>query len=108
MRNIVIQTLQFRASKKLERFVKDKVSKLFDNGNPVIRADVTLFRESAGNPENQTCEIEVSVPGDNHFIRKSSDSYEKSVLAVVRSMKKVIRRKKSKGIDRKRSLRYAV
>ena len=102
MNNIVFQSVHFKASPQLEEFIQDKVSKLFEQDSSVIRADVTLFEGASGNPKNQFCEIQLSVPGENHFIKKNSENYEKSILAAVTSLQKVLRRKKTKTIIKSR------
>ena len=103
MNKIAFQTVQFKASSQLEDFVKEKVSKLFEQDPSIIRADVTLFEGASGNPKNQFCEIQLSVPGENHFVKKNSENYEKSILATVKTLQKILRRHKTKGIIRRRS-----
>jgi ribosome hibernation promoting factor len=102
MSKIVIQSVQFKASAQLEDFVKEKVFKLFEQEKSIIRANITLFEGASGNPNNQFCEIELSVAGQNHFVKKNSESYEKSVLEAVRTLQKVIRRQKTKKITRRK------
>ena len=102
MQNIRFQSVHFKPSKNLEEFVKEKVSKLFDQDDSIIRADVTLFEGASGNPRNQFCEIQLSVPGENHFIKKNSENYEKSILAAVTGLQKVLRRKKMKILNTRR------
>ncbi len=102
MNKIVLQSVQFKASAQLEEFVKEKVLKLFEQDKSIIRADVTLFEGASGNPKNQYCEIELSVAGQNHFVKKNSESYEKSVLDAVKTLQKVIRRQKTKNIAGRR------
>jgi len=102
MNKIAFQSVQFKASARLEQFVNEKVSKLFDQDPTIIRADVNLFEGASGNPKNQFCEIHLSVPGENHFVKKYSETYEKSVLAAVRTLQKVLQRHKTKVIVRRR------
>jgi ribosome-associated translation inhibitor RaiA len=102
MNSITFQSVHFKASSQLEDFVKDKVSKLFEQDNSIIRADLTLFEGASGNPVNQFCEIQLSVPGENHFIKKNSENYEKSVMEAVATLQKVLRRKKTKKIIMRR------
>jgi ribosome-associated translation inhibitor RaiA len=106
MNNLTFQSVHFKASPQLEDFVKDRISKLFEQDSSIIRADVTLFEGASGNPENQFCEILLSVPGENHFIKKNSDNYEKSIASVVASMQKLLRRKKTKKITGRRKNIY--
>jgi ribosome-associated translation inhibitor RaiA len=94
MNNIVFQSIHFKASTELKKYVNEKLSKLFEQDNSIIRADVTLFEGASGNPKNKFCEIYLSVPGDNHFAKKNSDNYEKSVIDTVAALLKILRRKK--------------
>ncbi len=103
MERIVIQSVQFKASEKLQKFIIRKVDKLFDLDSSIIRADVTLFEGASSNPKNQFCEIQLSIPGENHFVKKNSESFEKSVTEAVRTLQKVVLRQKTKMIKKKRS-----
>ena len=102
MNNITFQSVHFKASNNLEEFVNEKVSRLFEQDATIIRADVTLFEGASGNPKNQFCEIQLSVPGENHFIKKNTDNYEKSVLSAVAALQRILRRKKTKKIITRR------
>ena len=103
MNKIVLQSVQFKASHDLEKFVGEKVSKLFEQDPSIIRADVTLFEGASGNPKSQFCEIQLSVPGENHFVKKNSETYEKSVLEAVKTLQKILRRRKTKIFNKRRS-----
>jgi ribosome-associated translation inhibitor RaiA len=103
MNKIAFQTVQFKASAQLEEFVNEKVSKLFEQDPSIIRADVTLFEGASGNPKNQFCEIQLSVPGENHFVKKNSENYEKSILEAVKTLQKVLRRHKTKKMIMRRT-----
>ncbi|MDP1622500.1 MAG: HPF/RaiA family ribosome-associated protein [Bacteroidales bacterium] len=100
MNNISFQSVHFKASTHLEEFVTVKLSKILDQDSSIIRADVTLFEGASGNPRNRFCEIELSVPGDNLFIKKNSENYEKSILAAVTALQQIIHRKKKKHINK--------
>ncbi|NCA77560.1 MAG: HPF/RaiA family ribosome-associated protein [Alphaproteobacteria bacterium] len=104
MHNITFQSVHFKASPELEAFLREKVSKLFEQDSSIIRADVTLFEGALGNPKNQFCEIQLSVPGENHFVKKNSENYEKSIMDAIISLQKVLRRKKTKKVIRRRKI----
>jgi ribosomal subunit interface protein len=103
MNKIILQSVQFKASPQLKQFVEEKVSKLLEQDASIIRADITLFEGASGNPKNQFCEIQLSVPGENHFVKKNSENYEKSVMAAVEALQKILRRQKTKMIIKRRS-----
>lgn len=94
MNRIILQSVQFKASTQLKKYVNEKVIRLFELDASIIRADVTLFEGASGNPKNQFCEIQLSLPGKNYFVKKSSESYEKSIHEAVKVLQKVICRKK--------------
>ena len=98
MTNITFQSVHFELSRELEDFVNEKVAKLFEQDDSIIRADVILREEASSNPKNKLCEIQLSVPGENHFIKKNSESFEKSVLTAIAGLQKILRRKKTKKL----------
>jgi ribosome-associated translation inhibitor RaiA len=95
---IIINSVNFKTDTALEIFVKEKVSKLFNQSNKIIRANVILRESEKGNPENKLCEIRLMIPGNDHIVRKCTAVYEKSILQAVEVLQKIIRRKKNKVI----------
>src|SRR6476661_1194599 len=75
--DIIIQSLGFTAGETLENFIREKVSGLKSDG--IVRANVTLYKGPAGNPENDYCEIRLEVPGNDHFVKRNSPYFETSV-----------------------------
>jgi ribosome-associated translation inhibitor RaiA len=98
---IIINSVNFKPGTKLERFVREKVSKLFNKSDQIIRAKVVLRQVESRNPENKLCEIRLMIPGNDHFVRKCTDVYEKSVLLSVEVLQKIIRRRKNKVIAKR-------
>lgn len=91
---ITIQTLNFKESPSLKELVYEKVEKLFKKEKKIIRIDVILKQGAAKNPENKWCELYISLPGENKFVKKNSDAYEKSVFLATAAVKKILRRNK--------------
>ena len=100
---IIINSVNFKADTTLETFVREKVSKLFNQCDKIIRANVILREAEKGNPENKLCEIRLMIPGNDHFVRKCTAVYQKSILQAVEVLQKIIRRKKSKVITKRHS-----
>ena len=98
---IIINSGNFKTDTKLETFVREKVSKLFNQCDTIIRANVILREKEKGNPENKSCEIRLMIPGNDHIVKKCTTVYEKSILQAVEVLQKVIRRKKAKVIGRR-------
>jgi putative sigma-54 modulation protein len=100
--DIIIQSLGFKASIDLEAFIQEKLGKLTPNDN-IVRANVTLFQGSDNNPTNNYCEIRLEVPGNDHFVKKSSDVFEKSVVEAVDTLQKMLHKTKEKELSRRQS-----
>ncbi len=100
--DIIIQSLGFKASIDLEAFIQEKLGKLTPNDN-IVRANVTLFQGSDNNPTNNYCEIRLEVPGNDHFVKKSSDVFEKSVVEAVDTLQKMLHKTKDKELSRRQS-----
>jgi ribosome-associated translation inhibitor RaiA len=99
--NIIIKSVNFKAGNALQTFVREKVKKLFRQCDSIICANVILRKEESKNPENKLCEIRLVVPGYDHFVKKSSAGYGKSVSDSVNVLQEVLRRNKRRQLTRK-------
>jgi putative sigma-54 modulation protein len=100
---IIISTINFKTDTSLEEYVREKVRKLFNHCNTIIRAYVVLREGEKGNLENKQCEIRLMIPGYDHIVKKSTDVYEKSVSQAVEVLQKILRRKKNRIIAKRYS-----
>ena len=101
--NIIIKSINFKASSALTAFIRKKVAKLFNHCNHIIRANVVLRERKNGSVENRQCTIMLEVPGNDHVVEKQTDVYEKSVLQAVEALQKILRRKKTKLIAKRQN-----
>lgn len=99
--NIIIKSIDFKAGNKLETFVREKVKKLFTQCDNIIRANVILRKGSSKNPENKLCEIKLVVPGYDHYVKKSSIGYRRSVSQSVDVLQEILRRNKTRALARR-------
>jgi putative sigma-54 modulation protein len=97
--DIIIQSLGFTAGDGLENFIREKLDKLDKEAN-VIRANVTLFIGSDANPEKYYCEIRLEVPGNDPFVKRNSDSFEKAIVDAADTIQKNLRKAREKQLDR--------
>jgi putative sigma-54 modulation protein len=97
--HIIIQSLGFTASESLEAFVREKL-KNFDKEADIIRANVTLFIASEANPHKYYCEIRLEVPGNDLFVKKSSDTFEKAIVDAADTIQNNMRKAKKKQMDK--------
>lgn len=94
--NIIIKSVDFKAGKDLEAFIKEKVKKLFDQCDNIIRANVILRKGASKKHENRLCEIRLEVPGYDHYVKKSSIGYRRAVSQSVDVLQEILRRNKSR------------
>lgn len=97
--DIIIQSLGFKAGEALENFIREKISAL--KSDYIVRANVTLFKGPDSNPENNYCEIRLEVPGNDHFVKKSSQYFETSVSECVDVLTQMIKKAKDINADRR-------
>lgn len=90
---INLQTLKFDARQELKDFVNEKVGKLSQFDDKIIRADVTL---SINNDivENKVCDIRLIVPGNDDFVTKNAATFEEAIHTCVDVLQKILKRKK--------------
>ncbi len=96
--DIIIQSLGFKASENLENFIREKLNKVVLESDKVIRANVTMYAGSESNPQNNVCEIRLEVPGNDHFVKKNSDVFEKAITECIDALQKIMRKTKDKNI----------
>jgi len=97
--DIIIQSLGFKAGDGLEDFISEKLEK-FDRELDIIRANVTLYIGSAANPDRCYCEMRLEVPGNDLFVKKNSDSFEKAIVDTIHALQKNIHKSKERQLDR--------
>jgi putative sigma-54 modulation protein len=101
--DIIIQSLGFTAGAGLEDFVREKLGKLEKGDSKIVRANVTLFIGPKSAAENNYCEIRLEIPGNDLFVKRNEDSFEKAVVATVDALQTTLRRTREKTISRQQS-----
>ncbi len=91
---IIIKSIHFTAGPDLENYVRDKVEDLTKLNNRIVRAHITLSIEAGNNSESKVCEIVLSIPGEDPYLKKMGSSFEEAVNLAVDAMQKVLRRLK--------------
>lgn len=99
--DIIIQSLGFNAGESLESFITEKVNGL--KSDRIIRAQVTLYKGPASEPENNYCEIRLEVPGYDPFVKKSGQYFENSVSECIEVLQMQLNKSKDKNTDRRQA-----
>jgi len=91
-----IKTLHFKADKKLEDFIKQKVEKVSSLYDGVFGSEVNLKLENTETPDNKVVEIRLEIPGYDLFASKKSQTFEESTDLAVEALRRQIMKHKQK------------
>ena len=94
--NMKIQSVGFKADKKLETFINQKLSKLTKFDNNISDYNVTLNIENSDPKANKVVDVKINVPGNELFASKQSNSFEAAVELVTDALKTQILKNKEK------------
>lgn len=96
--DIILQSLGFKHSAGLEKYVQEKLDKL-SPADKIIRANVTLFQGPDRATPNDYCEIRLEVPGPDIFVKEQSQTFEQAIDECVNKLQGILRKQKEKMID---------
>ena len=94
--NTQIQSIHFKADKKLIDFIERKLSKLETFHDGIIDAQVFLKLENRNVKENKTVEIKINIRQTSFIQTETSISYEAATDPAVDSLKTQIKRHKGR------------
>ena len=94
--NMKMQSVGFKADKKLEAFINQKLSKLNKFDNNISDYSVTLNIENSDPKANKVVEVKVNVPGNELFAKKQSSSFEAAAELVTEALRIQILKNKEK------------
>lgn len=94
--NVNINAVKFKADKKLEDFVNDKVGKLSGVYDGIIGSEVILKIDNAETPDNKIAEIRLLIKGNDLFAKKQSGTFEEATDNAIDALRKQLDRHKGK------------
>jgi len=94
--NTKINSVHFKADKKLETFIKEKLDKMPSIYDGVIGSEVTLKVENAEISKNKLVEIRLIIKGYDLFAKKQAKTFEEATDLVSEALKKQLIRHKEK------------
>lgn len=95
--SISFQYDEVTASERLEEFTREKIDKLMERYDFIVRADVFFRKENTSSPDTgMICNIRLSVPGPRLFSEESTGEFQKSVSIVIDELERQLRKKKEK------------
>ena len=99
---INIQSLHFKADNKLEKLVRDKLSKLAKLNERLLAADAVLKIDKSDRLDNKVCEIRMEQPGADPFAKAQSSTFEKAFAIVYDELHQQLLRQKTNIIRNRR------
>ena len=93
---ININSVHFKADKKLEYFITQKVEKVCSKFADVIGSEVTLKLDNTDTPENKIADIRIMLKGNDLYASKVSKSFEESIDLAIDALKKQMEKYKGK------------
>ncbi len=91
-----INSVHFKADKKLLSFIEQKVDKLNVFYDGIIGSDVSLKLDNNNESENKITEIRLNIRGDDLFAKKQCTSFEEATDQAVDALKKQLTKRKDK------------
>lgn len=93
---ININAVHFRADKKLESFIIDKVEKLTSLFDGIVCSDVILKVVNTDTPDNKVAEIRLEIRGSDLFAKKQCKTFEEATDTAVEALRKQLVKYKEK------------
>lgn len=96
--NVTIEAIHFNASAQLEEFIQDKVSKLAQVADDILKAEVflSLERSQSVNYDSKVAKVRVEVPGGAIFAEKKSKTFEESTDTAIEALRVQLLKRKEK------------
>jgi putative sigma-54 modulation protein len=95
--DIIYEYHDVEASNRLEEFAKEKLEKLFNKFQMIVRADVFFKTENtSSDATGMICNIRLSVPGPRLFAEASHDNFMSSITESVNDLERQLTKKKGK------------
>lgn len=91
----IFQFVQLTRSESLEEYTQEKLDKLENKYNWVIRAEVFIKKQEGMDPKGFICNIKLSVPGPQVFAESNEDSFEAAVAETIRDLERQLAKRKS-------------
>ncbi|MFH1297768.1 MAG: HPF/RaiA family ribosome-associated protein [Bacteroidota bacterium] len=94
--NLIINSVHFKADKKLEDFIKERLVKLPAVYDGVIGAEVKLKLDNNDSPKNKIAEIRLMVKGNDLFAVKEAKTFEEAASRATDVLRRQLRKHKEK------------
>ena len=90
------QSVNFNADQKLIDFIQQRMDKLEQYYDKVIKTDVVLKLGNTSEKQNKIFEAKISVPGDSLIVKKVCKTFEEGADSAVNSLQRQLKKRKEK------------
>ncbi len=90
------QSVNFNADQKLIDFIQQRMDKLDQYYDRVIKSDVFLKLENTSGKQSKIFEAIISVPGDSFIVKKVCKTFEEGADSAANSLGRQLRKRKEK------------
>ncbi|WP_046756907.1 ribosome hibernation-promoting factor, HPF/YfiA family [Kordia jejudonensis] len=98
--DIIFEYHDVTASESLEAFAREKINKLAEKYQMVIRADVFFKTENTTSDQTgMICNIRLSLPGPRLFAEASHDNFRDSISESINDLERQLRKRKEKMMN---------
>jgi putative sigma-54 modulation protein len=94
--NVKINSVHFKADKKLEAFINEKLEKLHTFFEGVIGSEVILKTENTETPDNKIAEVRLFIKGYDLFAKKEAATFEAAIDLAAEALRKQLVKHKEK------------
>ena len=91
-----INSVHFKADRKLLSFIEQKVEKLSVFYDGIIGSDVSLKVTNQADRENKLAEIRINVRGSDLYAKKQCNTFEEATDQAIDALKKQLSKRKDK------------
>ncbi len=95
--NVTINSVHFKADRKLVTFIEEKVDKLSGFYEGIIKSDVSLKVSNQPDRGNKIAEIRLNVRGYDLFAKKQCNTFEEATDQAIDALKKQLNKHKDKS-----------
>jgi putative sigma-54 modulation protein len=94
--NIKMNSVHFKADKKLEAFISERLQKMPSLYDGIIGSEVILKVENSDDHDNKLVEIRLLIRGYDLFAKKQAKTFEEATYRAVEALRKQILKHKEK------------
>ncbi len=91
-----INSVHFKADRKLQAFINEKVERLTQMYEGVISSEVILKVENTEAPENKIAEIRLIIRGNDLYAKKQCKTFEEATDTALEALRRQLLKHKNK------------